>query len=96
MFEELARQLRTIAAHQEALILRDGSDGSGEQPESQPRMPVTNAFNSGSVKRVPGALDGYGKRTAATNAVQRRTAASAADPALLPAASSKKGKLTWQ
>jgi hypothetical protein len=96
MLEELARQLRTIAAHQEALILRDGSDGSGEQPESQPLMPVNNAFNSGSVKRVPGALDGYGKRKAATNVAQRRTAAYPADPALLPAASSRKRKLTWQ
>ena len=91
--EELARQLRAIATHQEALVLRDGS---GEQPQSQPLMPVTNAFNSSSVKRVPGALDVYGKRKAATNAAQRRTAACPADPALLPAASSKKMKLTWQ
>ena len=91
--EELAWQLTTLAAHQEALTLRDGS---GEQPQCQPLMPVTNAFNSSSVKRVQGALDGNGKRKAAMNAAQRRTAACPADPALLPGSGKKKRKLTWQ
>ena len=91
--EELAWQLTTLAAHQEALTLRDGSV---EQPQCQPLMPVANAFNSSSVKRVQGALDGNCKRKAAMNAAQRRTAACPADPALLPGSGKKKRKLTWQ
>jgi hypothetical protein len=91
--EQLTKQLRVLVAHQMALNLRDGS---GEPPQSQPLMPVTNAFNSSSVKRVPGALDGKSKRKAVTNAAQRRTAALPADAALLPATSSRKRKLTWQ
>ena len=91
--EELARQLTMHAKHQEALNLRDGY---GEQPQSQPLMPISNSFNSNSVKRVPGALDGNSKRKAAKNAAQRRTAACPADAALLPAASNKKKKLTHQ
>ena len=91
--EELARQLTRHAQHQEALNLRDSY---GEQPHSQPLMPISNSFNSNSVKRVPGALDGNSKRKAAKNAAQRRTAACPADAALLPAASKKKKTPTWQ
>ena len=91
--EELTQQLTVLATHQEALNLRDGS---GEQRQAQPLMPVTNAFNSSSVTRVPGALDGYCKRKAARNAGQRRTTACPADAALLPAGNGRKRKMTWQ
>ena len=92
--EALAWQLTMHAKHQEALNLRDGY---GEQPQSQPLMPISNSFNSNSVKRVPGALDGNSMRKAAKNAAQRRTAAECpADAALLPAAGKKKKTLTRQ
>ena len=92
--EELARQLTMHAKHQEAVNLRDGY---GEQPQSQPLMPISNSFNSNSVKRVPGALDGNSKRKARQKCSSaRRTAACPADAALLPAASNKKKKLTHQ
>ena len=59
-------------------------------------MPVTNEFNNSSVKQVPWALNGNGKRKSAINAAQHRTAACPSDPALRPAGSSKIKKLRWQ
>ena len=92
-FEELERQLTKLAQHQEALNLRLDN---GEQPLSQPLKGITNDFNSNSVKRVPGALDGNGKRKAARNAARHRTAAYPAGDTLLPAASHKRKRLKWQ
>ena len=89
----MAWHLTTLVAHrEEALTPRDAAENS----LSQPLMPVTNVFNSSSMKRVQGALDGNGKQKAGMNAAQRRTAACPGDPALLPESGKKKRKLKWQ